>query len=79
VTRIVGPWRSSARERVATAIAVFGAKGHTGQFVLREIERRGVRAIPIGRDAAKLVPGGRVAAMDDPRSLDGAVSGGGGR
>jgi short subunit dehydrogenase-like uncharacterized protein len=43
--------------------------------VLREIDRRGGRAIPVGRDAAKLAPGGRVAAMDDPGSLDGALSG----
>ena len=43
------------------AIAVFGASGHTGRFVLREIERRGVTAIPVGRDAAPELTGPELA------------------
>ena len=37
-------------------VAVYGATGHTGRFVVAELARRGVRAIRIGRDAAR---GGR--------------------
>lgn len=60
-------------------IAVFGAAGHTGRFVVAEIERRGLRALPIGRDAEKLVTTGaapaRVARVDDGASLDAALAG----
>ncbi|TXG12953.1 saccharopine dehydrogenase, partial [Burkholderia territorii] len=33
-------------------VAVYGATGHTARFVVAELERRGVGAIRIGRDAA---------------------------
>lgn len=60
-------------------IAVFGATGHTGRFVVDEIERRGLRAIRIGRDAEKLAATGdassRVARADDDASLDAALAG----
>lgn len=36
------------------AVAVYGAAGHTGRFVIRELLRRGFPAIAIGRDAEKL-------------------------
>ncbi len=63
-------------------IAVFGASGHTGRFVVAELRRRGHTVIAIGRDQAKLLArafdGGvetRVAVIDDPSSLDRALSG----
>ncbi len=58
-------------------VAVYGAAGHTARFVLAELRRRGLPAIAVGRDAARLpadVPG-RVAAIDAPRSLDAAFAG----
>jgi hypothetical protein len=65
------------------AVAVFGAYGHTGRFVVSELRRRGLLPILAGRDAAKLqavgnsYPGSemRVATVDDPASLDRALSG----
>jgi hypothetical protein len=64
-------------------VAVVGATGHTGRFVLDELERRGSRAILIGRDAHKLAAIShvhyasetRVARLDDPASLDDALAG----
>ncbi|WP_175925143.1 saccharopine dehydrogenase NADP-binding domain-containing protein [Burkholderia cepacia] len=64
-----------------TTVAVYGATGHTGRFVVAELARRGLRAIRIGRDAARLAEGGgeaslaRVAAIDDPAALDTALRG----
>jgi saccharopine dehydrogenase-like NADP-dependent oxidoreductase len=66
-------------------VAVFGAYGHTGKFVIAELHKRGLTAILSGRDATKLamVADGhpssdvRVASMDDPDSLDRAISGAG--
>lgn len=60
-------------------VAVYGATGHTGRFVVAELARRDVRAIRIGRDAARLAEDGgdttlvRVAAIDDPAALDAAL------
>ncbi|HTW85428.1 MAG TPA: saccharopine dehydrogenase NADP-binding domain-containing protein [Candidatus Sulfotelmatobacter sp.] len=63
-------------------IAVVGATGHTGRFVLAELVRRGIPAVAIGRVPAKLAalaaaPGvqTRVAAIDDPLALDRALAG----
>src|SRR5260370_579916 len=64
-------------------VTVFGAYGHTGRFVVRELRQRGFRPILSGRDAAKLMETGspypglevRVATVDDPASLDRALSG----
>jgi NAD(P)-dependent dehydrogenase (short-subunit alcohol dehydrogenase family) len=64
-------------------ITVFGAYGHTGRFVVSELCKRGWTPILSGRDHAKLSAVGdahqglevRVAAMNDPESLDRAVSG----
>ncbi|KVL34189.1 saccharopine dehydrogenase [Burkholderia territorii] len=62
-------------------VAVYGATGHTARFVVAELERRGVGAIRIGRDAARLAQGGhdaapwRVASVDDPAALDAALRG----
>lgn len=59
-------------------IVVFGAAGHTGRFVVSELERRGIPSILAGRDAEKLAriskayPASeiRVASVDNPVSLD---------
>jgi short subunit dehydrogenase-like uncharacterized protein len=73
----------TSSERPNRTIAVFGAAGHTGRFVVSELRRRGLTPILSGRDAAKLnavaeaLPGSeaRVASVDDPASLDRAISG----
>ena len=65
------------------AVAVFGAYGHTGRFVVAELLDRGFVPIPSGRDADKLrilaasQPGldVRPAAVDDPAALDRALAG----
>lgn len=64
-------------------IAVFGAYGHTGRFVVSELFKHGWSTILSGRDPARLkalgdaYPGSdvRVASAADPASLDDAVSG----
>ena len=64
-------------------VTVFGATGHTGQFVVAELHRRGWSTIASGRDAARLealsadkgATDVRVAGIDDPASLDRAVAG----
>lgn len=64
-------------------VTVFGAYGHTGRFVVSELRKRGWTPILSGRDASKLnaiaeaYPGSevRVASVDDPASLDGAMAG----
>ncbi|HEX8764922.1 MAG TPA: saccharopine dehydrogenase NADP-binding domain-containing protein [Candidatus Acidoferrum sp.] len=62
-------------------VTVFGAYGHTGRFVVKELRKRGFAAILSGRDAAKLNEAGnahpgsevRVATVDDPALLDRAL------
>src|SRR6266851_10159946 len=64
-------------------VTVFGAYGHTGRFVVSQLRKRGWTPILAGRDADKLNataaehPGSevRVASVDNPRSLDRAISG----
>jgi hypothetical protein len=64
-------------------VAVFGAYGHTGRFVVTELRDRGFVPLLLGRDADKLQalaashPGleYRVASVDDPASLDQALEG----
>ncbi|MHB1302804.1 MAG: saccharopine dehydrogenase family protein [Acidiphilium sp.] len=65
------------------AVAVFGATGHTGRFVVSELQRRGLPPVAIARDAAKLEEAGfarrgievRVASTGDADSLDRAFAG----
>lgn len=63
------------------SIAVYGATGHTGQFVVREMHRRGLQVVAVGRSAARLaetIPADvaqRMAALDDPASLERAFAG----
>ncbi len=64
-------------------VAVFGAYGHTGRFVVTELRDRGFVPLLLGRDAGKLQalaashPGleHRVASVGDPGSLDQALNG----
>lgn len=64
-------------------VTVFGAYGHTGRFVVSELRRRGLTTIISGRDEAKLNAFGdahpecevRAASIDDPASLERAISG----
>jgi len=64
-------------------VTVFGAYGHTGRFVVSELRKRGLTTIISGRDSDKLNAFGdthpeleiRVASVDDPASLDRAISG----
>jgi short subunit dehydrogenase-like uncharacterized protein len=63
-------------------IAVYGAYGHTGRFVLAQLRRRGFVPVACGRDAARLhelaASTGvevRVASTDDPAALDAAFAG----
>jgi uncharacterized protein YbjT (DUF2867 family) len=65
------------------SVAVFGASGHTGRFVVAELLRRGFRPIPIGRDASRLAAASfqergmevRTANVEDPASVDRALAG----
>jgi hypothetical protein len=63
----------------SSAVAVFGAYGHTGRFVTAELRDRGYVPLLSGRDAAKLqalgASGLRPASVDDPASLDRALDG----
>lgn len=64
-------------------VAVYGAYGHTGRFVVAELRERGLVPLLSGRDAGKLQalaashPGldVRPASVDDPVSLDRALDG----
>lgn len=64
-------------------VAVFGATGHTGRFVVAELLRRGLRPVAIGRDGTALAALGfadrgiatRTATIDNPASLDRAFDG----
>lgn len=64
-------------------VAVLGAYGHTGRFVVAELQRRGWTPILCGRDPARLdalgetwpsLPRRRIS-IDDPASLDRAFEG----
>jgi NAD(P)-dependent dehydrogenase (short-subunit alcohol dehydrogenase family) len=63
------------------SVAVFGASGHTGRFVVAELLRRGFRPIPIARDASRASGFRdrgmecRTASVEDPASLDRALAG----
>jgi len=64
-------------------VAVYGAYGHTGRFVVEELRERGHVPLLLGRDKDKLLaldrsrpgPGTRQASVDDAASLDRALDG----
>lgn len=68
-----------------TTVAVFGATGYTGRFVVTELLRRGLTPIAIARDPVALHDTDfgdgtvirRHATIDDPASLDQALAGAG--
>ena len=66
---------------IRDCIAVYGATGHTGRFVIHEVRRRGLPVVAVGRSAARLadtVPAGvqaRLAGVDHPVSLEKAFEG----
>ena len=74
---------SSKSPQTRRTVAVFGASGHTGRFVVAELLRRGFIPIAIGRDEARLRESGfedqavqiRVASLEDSQSLDRALNG----
>ncbi|MFI1972155.1 saccharopine dehydrogenase family protein [Streptomyces cinnamoneus] len=65
------------------AVAVYGAYGHTGRFVVAHLRERGFVPVLAGRDPGKLRalaasrPGldARTASVDDPAALDRALAG----
>jgi short subunit dehydrogenase-like uncharacterized protein len=64
-------------------IAVYGATGHTGRFVVAELLERGFAPVAVARDAGKLAVAGfreqgivtRAASIDEPAALDSAFAG----
>lgn len=64
-------------------VAVYGAYGHTGRFVVEELVARGWAPVLVGRDADRLAklaaehPGAvvRVAGVGEPGELDAAIAG----
>ncbi|WP_256862674.1 NAD(P)H-binding protein [Microbispora sp. GKU 823] len=63
-------------------VAVFGAYGHTGRFVVAQLRDRGFVPVLSGRDADRLKTlayesglEARPASVDDPASLDRALAG----
>ncbi|GAA5207829.1 saccharopine dehydrogenase family protein [Streptomyces thinghirensis] len=63
-------------------VAVFGAYGHTGRFVVAELRERGFRPVLSGRDVGNLKElayetglDARPASVDEPASLDRALAG----
>ncbi len=66
----------------AAVVAVYGATGHTGRFVVAELVRRGLAPVLTGRASTRLTAlaaerglVARPAAVDDPGSLDRALAG----
>ncbi|WP_207215832.1 saccharopine dehydrogenase family protein [Pseudolysobacter antarcticus] len=60
----------------STFVAVYGATGHTGRFVIGELLRRGLPVLAVGRDISS-VPAGviaRIASIDDAAALDRAFA-----
>ncbi|GAB2533930.1 saccharopine dehydrogenase family protein [Rhodanobacter koreensis] len=59
------------------AVAVYGATGHTGSFVVAELLRRGLPVIAVGRDVSSAPAGvtARSATIDDAAALDQAFAG----
>lgn len=58
-------------------VAVYGATGHTGRFVIAELQRRGLPVVAVGRDGSRMMAGvtARVAPIDDAAALDRAFAG----
>ncbi|MBB4278847.1 saccharopine dehydrogenase family protein [Rhizobium mongolense] len=69
--------------KTTQSVAVLGANGHTGRFVVAELLRRGLKPIAIGRNAERLAAAGfpergiqcRKAVVEDDEALDRALAG----
>jgi Saccharopine dehydrogenase NADP binding domain len=74
---------TNSRRATKPAVAVFGAAGHTGRFVVAELLRRGIAPIAIARDPAALAAANfpeaevlrRRASVSDVELLDRALEG----
>jgi NAD(P)-dependent dehydrogenase (short-subunit alcohol dehydrogenase family) len=74
---------TNGRRGTQPAVAIFGAAGHTGRFVVAELLRRGIAPIAIARDPAALAAANfpahnvlhRQASVEDMQSLDRALDG----
>jgi hypothetical protein len=74
--------RQTANDKpIRPVIAVYGAGGHTGHFVVHELLRRRYRVIAIGRNAANLAAAGfpadarsSTAKLNDPAALASALT-----
>ena len=62
--------------RINKAVAVYGASGHTGKFVIAELQRRNLAVIAVGRDVSGIPAGvtAREATIDDATALDRAFA-----
>ncbi len=75
--------RAGRSQGPGRVVAVYGATGHTGRFVVAELAARGHTPLLLGRDADRLAalvldrPGleARQASVEDPASLDRALAG----
>lgn len=58
-------------------VAVYGATGHTGNFVIAELQRRGMAVVAVGRDVSSIPAGvtATAASIDDAAALDRAFAG----
>jgi hypothetical protein len=58
-------------------IAVYGAAGHTGNFVINELKRRGMPFVAVARDVTRISKDvtAFAARIDDPAALDRAFAG----
>jgi len=73
----------SDKQKYGQTIAVFGASGHTGRFMVTQLLGRGFTPLAIGRDSAKMAASGflergveiRTASVKDPASLDRSLAG----
>lgn len=61
---------------ISKPVAVYGAGGHTGQFVVRELQRCAIPVRVVGRDVARLPTGmlAFAASIDDHAALDRAFA-----
>jgi hypothetical protein len=75
--------KTVSNQSVSKTVAVFGATGHTGRFVVDALLQRGMVPVAVARDAGKLARAGfaergivtRRASVDDVASLDAALQG----
>ncbi len=80
---VMGDERAREDSSQGPVVAVLGATGHTGRFVVAELRERGYRPLLLGRSGDRLAAmvqdrpdlEARQASVDDPGSLDRALAG----